>query len=277
MVDNDSPWWGPDKQEQSSQTSSDTPKNVFSGDVSSFSTPQAVNVTQMKDPNQFLISQFLIGLFLVPLIAGFLMSLLVLVIDPGGQDNWYYDSNYQPIFDDSVEINDEDYNTLTVDFNIPNTDLYEIDDNDYYFYTGVSVYGDDWDDYGDCYFDVGYNRLNTFVESEDNRRWYPMECYGVLEDYNFYFLKNGQSITYATNYQSQIDNVQVEGDEDSDVSGILVNFLPFLIPIAYFGILVWSFVSKKKSLGFGLLGGIFVAPFSFCFSMIFLGFLFWDL
>ena len=277
MVDNDSPWWGPDKQEQSSQTSSDTPKNVFSGDVSSFSTPQAVNVAQMKDPNQFLISQFLIGLFLVPLIAGFLMSLLVLVIDPGGQDNWYYDSNYQPIFDDSVEINDEDYNTLTVDFNIPNTDLYEIDDNDYYFYTGVSVYGDDWDDYGDCYFDVGYNRLNTFVESEDNRRWYPMECYGVLEDYNFYFLKDGQSITYATDYQSQIDGVYVEGDEDSDVSRILLDLLPFIIPVAYFGILVWSFVSKKKSLGFGLLGGIFVAPFSFCFSMIFLSLFFWDL
>lgn len=277
MTDNDSPWWGPDKQEQLSQTSSDTSKNVFSGDVSSFSTPQAVNVTQMKDPNQFLISQFLIGLFLVPLIAGFLMSLLVLEIEPGGQDNFYYDSNYQPIFDSSVEINNEDYNTLTVDFNIPNIDLYEIDDKDYYFYTGVSVYGDDWDDYGDCYFDVGYHRLNIFVESEDNRRWYPMECYGVLEDYNFYFLKNGQSITYATNYQSQIDNVQVEGDEDPDVSGILVNFLPFLIPVAYFGILVWSFVSKKKSLGFGLLGGIFVAPFSFCFSMIFLGSLFWDL
>ena len=277
MVDNDSPWWGPDKQEQSSQTSSDTSKNVFSGDVSSFSTPQAVNVTQMKDPNQFLISQFLIGLFLVPLIAGFLMSLLVLVIEPGGQDNWYYDSNYQPIFDDSVEINDEDYNTLTVDFNIPNTDLYEIDDNDYYFYTGVSVYGDDWDDYGDCYFDVGYNRLNTFVESEDNRRWYPMECYGVLEDYNFYFLKDGQSITYATDYQSQIDGVYVEGDEDSDVSRILLDLLPFIIPVAYFGILVWSFVSKKKSLGFGLLGGIFVAPFSFCFSMIFLSLFFWDL
>ena len=41
MVDNDSPWWGPDKQEQSSRTSSDTPKNVFSGDVSSFSTPSS--------------------------------------------------------------------------------------------------------------------------------------------------------------------------------------------------------------------------------------------
>ena len=277
MVDNDSPWWGPDKQEQSSQTSSDTPKNVFSGDVSSFSTPQAVNVTQMKDPNQFLISQFLIGLFLVPLIAGFLMSLVVLVIEPGDQDNYYYDSNYQPIFDDSVEINDEDYNTLTVDFNIPNTDLYEINDNDYYFYTGVSVYGDNWDDYGYCEFDVGYNRLNIYVESEDNRRWYPMECYDVLEEYNFYFLKNGQSITYATNYQSQIDEVYAGGDEDSDVSSILIDFLPFIIPIVYFGMLVWSFVSKKKSLGLGLLGGIFVAPFSFCFSMIFLSLFFWDL
>ena len=56
MTDNDSPWWGPDKQEQSSQTSSDTSKNVFSGDVSNFSTPEALNVTQMKDPNQFLVS-----------------------------------------------------------------------------------------------------------------------------------------------------------------------------------------------------------------------------
>ena len=277
MTDNDGPWWGSDKQEQLSQTSSDTPKNVFSGDVSSFSTPQAVNVTQMKDPNQFLVSQFLIGLFLVPLIAGFLMSLMVIVIEPGDQDNWYYDSNYQPIFDDSVEINDEDYNTLTADFNIPNIDLFEIDDNDYYFYTGVSVYGDDWDDYGDCYFDVGNDRLNIFVESEDNRRWYPMECYGVLEDYNFYFLKNGQSLTYATDYQSQIDSVYVEGDEDQDVSSILLDFLPFIIPIAYFGMLIWSFVSKKKSLGFGLLGGVFVAPFSFCFSMIFLSLFFWDL
>jgi hypothetical protein len=104
-----------------------------------------------------------------------------------------------------------------------------------------------------------------------------MECYGVLEDYNFYFLKDGQSITYATDYQSQIDGVYVEGDEDSDVSRILLDLLPFIIPVAYFGILVWSFVSKKKSLGFGLLGGIFVAPFSFCFSMIFLSFFFWDL
>jgi len=104
-----------------------------------------------------------------------------------------------------------------------------------------------------------------------------MECYGVLEDYNFYFLKDGQSITYATDYQSKIDGVYVEGDEDSDVSRILLDLLPFIIPVAYFGILVWSFVSKKKSLGFGLLGGIFVAPFSFCFSMIFLSLFFWDL
>ena len=100
--------------------------------------------------------------------------------------------------------------------------------------------------------------------------------FGVLEDYNFYFLKNGQSLTYATDYQSQIDSVYVEGDEDQDVSSILLDFLPFIIPIAYFGMLIWSFVSKKKSLGFGLLGGVFVAPFSFCFSMIFLLF-FWDL
>ena len=103
-----------------------------------------------------------------------------------------------------------------------------------------------------------------------------MDCDGSLEGYSFYFLKNGQSITYATDYDSQIDNADVSGDIDPDLDGILIDFLPFIIPIAYLGMIIWSFVKKKKSLGLGLIGGIFVAPFSFCFIM-FLSVLFWDL
>ena len=43
------------------------------------------------------------------------------MIEPGGvDDNWYYDSRYQPSFDDNyITINDEEYNTMTVDFYIP--------------------------------------------------------------------------------------------------------------------------------------------------------------
>ena len=166
---------------------------------------------------------------------------------------------------------------MTVDFYIPSVrdlDLYDIYDRDYYFYTSVNVWGEDWDDYGYCGFDIEW--LGLSVQSDDNRIWYPMDCEGSLEGYSFYFLKNGQSITYATDYDSQIDNADVSGDIDPDLDGILIDFLPFIIPIAYLGMIIWSFVKKKKSLGLGLIGGIFVAPFSFCFIM-FLSVLFWDL
>jgi len=277
MTDNESPWWDSSK-EQSSPNSENSSKNVFSGDVSNFSNLQTVSAPQIQDPNQFLISHFLIGLFLVPTIAAFFMSLMILWIEPGGDDNWYYDSRYQPSFDDNyITINDEEYNTMTVDFYIPSVsdlDLYDIYDRDYYFYTSVNVWGEDWEDYGYCGFDIEW--LGLSVQSDDDRIWYPMDCDGSLEGYNFYFLKNGQSITYATDYDSQIDNVDVSGDIDPDLDGILIDFLPFIIPIAYLGMIIWSFVKKKKSLGLGLIGGIFVAPFSFCFIM-FMSVLFWDL
>ena len=277
MTDNESPWWDSSK-EQSSPNSENSSKNVFSGDVSNFSNLQTVSAPQIQDPNQFLISHFLIGLFLVPTIAAFFMSLMILWIEPGGDDNWYYDSRYEPSFDDNyITINDEEYNTMTVDFYIPSVsdlDLYDIYDRDYYFYTSVNVWGENWDDYGYCGFDIEW--LGLSVQSDDDRIWYPMDCDGSLEGYNFYILKNGQSITYATDYDSQIDNADVSGDIDPDLDGILIDFLPFIIPIAYLGMIIWSFVKNKKSLGLGLIGGIFVAPFSFCFIM-FLSVLFWDL
>ena len=277
MTDNESPWWD-SSEEQSSPNPENSSKKVFSGDVSNFSNLQTVSAPQAQDPNQFLISHFLIGLFLVPTIAAFFMSLMILWIEPGGDDNWYYDSRYQPSFDDNyITINNEEYNTMTVDFYIPSArdlDLYDIYDRDYYFYTSVNVWGEDWEDYGYCGFDIEW--LGLSVQSDDNRIWYPMDCDGSLEGYNFYFLKNGQSITYATDYDSQIDNADVSGDIDPDLDGILIDFLPFIIPIAYLGMIIWSFVKKKKSLGLGLIGGIFVAPFSFCFIM-FMSVLFWDL
>ena len=42
--------------------------------------------------------------------------------------------------------------------------------------------------------------------------------------------KNGQSITYATDYDSQIDNVDVSGDIDPDLDGILIDFLSIYYP-----------------------------------------------
>ena len=277
MTDNDSPWWGQDKQEQSSETSSDTPKNVFSGDISSFSTPEALNVTQMKDPNQFIISQFLIGLILIPIITSFLMAFIFLSSELANEDSRYYDSIYEPNFDGLVTINNEDFNTAELYFDIPSFSLEEIDDKDFYFYTSVDYYDRvNLQDYGGCWWEIEDGSY-SYVQSEEGEFWYPMNCLGSLENYDFYFLKNGQTMTYATNFDSQIDYISVDGDEDMSASSILLSFVPFLIPIAYIAMIIWSFVNKKKSLGFGLLGGIFIAPFSFCFSMLFLSLLFWEL
>ncbi len=275
MTDNDGSWWESDKKEQSSLTSSDKSKSVFSGDVSSFSTPESVNMAQIKDPNKFLVSQFLVGLILIPIIASFLMSFIILSSERAN-DNWYYDGKSDPNFDGSVTINNEDFNTAEIYFDIPSFSLEEIDNNDLYFYTSVDSYNQgSWDDYGGCWWEIE-DGFYSYVQSEDGEFWYPMNCWGSLENYDFYFQKNGRTMTYATNFESQINYISVDGDEDMSASFILLSFIPFLIPVAYIGMIIWSFVTKKKSLGIGLLGGIIIAPFSFCFSMIFLSFLFWD-
>ncbi|MBC64142.1 MAG: hypothetical protein CMB15_00680 [Euryarchaeota archaeon] len=273
---NEETWWESDNQDISSKNSIDNPKNIFSGDVSSFSDSQSINLPEMKDPNQFLVSQFLIGLILIPIIASFLMSFMILSFEERS-DTWYYDSEYQPNFDGSVTIDDQDLKTSEIYFNIPSFSLYEIDSNDYYFYTSLSFYSDNWDGYGNCYFDMDLYEADLFVVSDDGELWYPMECYESLQGYDFYFQKEGRIMTYATNFDSQIDDIYVDGDEDVQSSLFLFEIIPFFIPIAYLAMIIWSFITKKKSLGLGLIGGIFVTPFSFCFSMIFLSFLFWDI
>jgi hypothetical protein len=276
MTDNDGSWWESNKEEQDSQTSIDKPKNVFSGDVSSFSTPQSANMPQITDPNKFLVSQFLVGLILVPIIASFLMSFIILSSERANEDDWYYDSINEPNFEGIVTINNEDLNTAELYFDIPSFSLEEINDDDLYFQTSADFYDqENWDDYGGCWWDSD-DGFYSYVQSDDGDFWYPMNCWGSLENYDFYFQKDGQIMTYATNFDSQISYISVDGDKDISVSSFLLFFLPFIIPVAYIAMIIWSFVNKKKSLGLGLLGGIIIAPFSFCFSMIFLSFLFWD-
>ena len=102
--------------------------------------------------------------------------------------------------------------------------------------------GEDWDDYGYCGFDIEwldylFNQMITGLA--------PMDCDGSLEGYSFIFLES-ITLTYATDYDSQIDNADVSGDIDPDLDGILIDFLPFIIPIAYLGMIIWSFVKRRN-------------------------------
>jgi hypothetical protein len=116
----------------------------------------------------------------------------------------------------------------------------------------------------------------TQIESDDGELWYSMKCQGSLANTNTYLHISSQNFIYATDSEEQISGAYVYGDSDMSLDSILLSFLPILIPIFYLLIMILSFVKKNNSLGFGLLGGIIVAPVSFCFSIILLAFLFFD-
>lgn len=247
--------------------------NIFTGNVSSVSEISSSLPITPVDPKRFIWSQFFIGLLLVPIIAGFLVALITLISEDSNNDTEYYDyhffnEGYNP---GTIIISDEEYNTWEANFEIPEISLDEIENNDYWFNTGISIYTDDW---GDCYFDIDMSI--QVIQSDDGSVWYVLECYGLLKDSNTFLHISGQNFTFATDYDGVIDQAYVNGDQDMSLDSILLSFLPFLIPIFYICLIVWSFVKKKQSLGAGLLGGIFVAPVSFCFSFIFLAFMFQD-
>ena len=246
--------------------------NIFTGNISSISGLSSPASITPVDPNKFIWSQFFIGLFLIPIFAGVIMSLIILEVDnsndPYYGDYHYFNENYES---GTVLINDEEYNTWEATFEIPEIDIIEIDKKDYWFYTSIQTFDNNW---GDCFFNM--DMKFTLIESDDGTLWYPMECSGAFENNNAYFQISGQIFIYAIDYDDGIELVSVDGDTDISLDSIISGFLPFLIPIFYLLIMIWSFVKKKKSLGFGLLGGIIVAPISFCFSIILFSFLMFD-
>ena len=249
--------------------------NVFTGNVGSISGSSSSFSITPEDPNRFIWSQFFIGLLLIPIFAGFIMALSTILSEDAQNDTYYDDSHYFSDNYDSgtVLISGEEYNTWEVFFDIPDIDIYEIDDNDYWFDTSINSYDSDgvW---GYCYFDM--DLMFTLIESDEGDLWYSMECQGSLENTNTYLQISSKNFIYATDSDEQISEAFVYGDSDMSLDSILLSFLPILIPIFYLIIVIWSFVKKNKSLGFGLLGGIIVAPVSFCFSILFLAFLFFD-
>ena len=249
--------------------------NVFTGNVGSISGSSSSFSITPEDPNRFIWSQFLIGLLLIPIFAGFIMALTTILSEDAQNDTYYDDSHY---FSDNYDpgtvlISGEEYNTWEVVFDIPNIDIYEIDNNDYWFDTSINSY-DSSDNWGYCYFNM--DQQFTLIESDDGELWYSMECQGSLANTNTYLHISSQNFIYATDSEEQISEAYVYGDSDILLDSILLSFLPILIPIFYLFIIILSFVKKNNSLGFGLLGGIIVAPVSFCFSLILLAFLFFD-
>jgi hypothetical protein len=269
MTDESSNWW------------KDNPQgNVFTGDVSSVSGPSSIPIAPV-DPNNFKWSQFLVGLLLIPIFTGFLMSFSAFSAESMLNEPYYYDYSELDSFDqDIINISGDEYQTIDVFFDIPPVDFFEIQKKDFWFNTGVN---NDWNDvWGYCYLDMDYmdNPSYLVVQSDNHGLWYPMNCDGSMNDYDMLLQVNGQIFTYAIDQEIELDSttlyasVNVDGDMNS--SGLFLAIAPYLLVLLYIGVIFWSFITKKRSLGFGLLGGILVAPVSFCFSMIIL-LIFWDM
>ena len=269
MNDESSNWW------------KDNPQgNVFTGDVSSVSGPSSIPIAPV-DPNNFKWSQFLVGLLLIPIFTGFLMSFSAFSAESMLNEPYYYDYSELDSFDqDIINISGDEYQTIDVFFDIPPVDFFEIQKKDFWFNTGVN---NDWNDvWGYCYLDMDYmdNPSYLVVQSDNHGLWYPMNCDGSMNDYDMLLQVNGQIFTYAINQEIELDSTtlyaSVNGDGDMNSSGLFLAITPYLLVLLYIGVIFWSFITKKRSLGFGLLGGILVAPVSFCFSMIIL-LIFWDM
>jgi|TARA_B110001454_G_scaffold53630_1_gene52503 hypothetical protein len=272
MVDNDEPWWEKEGDDDSSSSPKSSNRvNLFTGNVGGISGSSSPLSITPVDPNKFIWSQFFIGLFLIPIFAGVIMGLTTSVAD-AGNDTYY--SDYHHSFSDSgsILISGDEYNTWDVIFKVPEVDLYDIDKNDYWFSTEFSVDNGEW---GNCFFDMDMIH-DIQVKEEDGSFWYPMHCDGGLRDNTAFFHINGQTFTYATDYESSPSYASVYGDTDISLDMILLSFIPLLLPIFYILIIIWSFIKKKKSLGMGLIGGIIVAPVSFCFSIIFFSVFFYE-
>lgn len=272
MVEDEGDWW--DNKNPDGKASSSVSQNIFTGNVGTISSQSPDISIAPNDPNKFIMSQFLIGLLLIPIFAGFITSVVTMSAERAGDDAYYGDSYYFSGFDNSYTtiISDKEYYAWDAYFKIPDIDVSEIQEKDYWLQTEFSA-SESW---GYCYFDMDILDNNNLIQSDDGSYWYSMSCWGDMEEYDVLLRIEEQTFTYAIDQDVQPRYASVDGDRDISGVGILLQLLPILIVLFYIGTIVWSFISKRKSLGFGLIGGIIIAPISFCFSMIFLSFIYWN-
>ena len=275
MVEDEGNWW--DNKNPDGKISSSESMNVFTGNVAAISSQSPDISIVQNDPNKFIMSQFLIGLLLIPIFSGFIMSVVTISAGRSVNDTYYDDYHYFSEDDNSgtTIISGDEYYTWDVIFDVPEIDISDIEERDYWLSIEFRTIEEDFQ-WGYCYFDMDMLGNNELKKSDDGSYWYPMYCSGSMEEYEVLFQVNERTFTYAIDQNIQADSASIYGDTDISGVGIFLQILPILIILFYIGVIVWSFISKRKSLGFGLIGGIIIAPISFCFSMIFISFFYWN-
>ena len=97
MVEDEGNWW--DNKNPDGKISSSESMNVFTGNVAAISSQSPDISIVQNDPNKFIMSQFLIGLLLIPIFSGFIMSVVTISAGRSVNDTYYDDYHYFCLLD----------------------------------------------------------------------------------------------------------------------------------------------------------------------------------
>jgi len=262
-----------DSSSESVGSSNSTPSsNIFSGDVSSFSSENNVYASSENGPDSdgFKWSLFFLGLLVIAPIIGFILAFNVVSNDTAN-NNYYYDFTNSLSGPNEVTIDGDTYNSWSHEF-----DFYKDPDptNSEWIYVEIEFYNsDNWD-----HCSASDNNFDSVSSIDDGILWYDLDCYGDnFENTQGYVSYDGSTFTFAVDTTISPTASRVDGEFMNDIDDeISLVIIPILMVIIYIGLLIYSFNSGKKELGYGLLTGLLTGGLTFCFSAIILSAMFYN-
>jgi|TARA_B110000116_G_scaffold12765_1_gene10387 hypothetical protein len=263
-----------DSSSESIGSSNSTPSsNLFSGDVSSFSSENNVYASSENGPGSdgFRWSLFFLGLLVITPIIGFILAFNVVSSETDMNNNYYDDWTNSFTYHNDVTIDGATYNSWSHEF-----DFHKDPDptNSEWIYVEIDFYdSNNWDS---C--SANDNNFESVSSIDDGILWYDLDCYGDnLENTQGYVSYDGSTFTFAVDTTKSPSSSRVDGEFMNDIDNeISLVIIPILMVIIYIGLLIYSFNSGKKELGYGLLTGLLTGGVTFCFSALILSAMFYN-
>ena len=203
-------------------------------------------------------------------IIGFILAFNVVSNDTAN-NNYYYDFTNSLSGPNEVTIDGDTYNSWSHEF-----DFYKDPDptNSEWIYVEIEFYNsDNWD-----HCSASNNNFDSVSSIDDGILWYDLDCYGdIFENTQGYVSYDGSTFTFAVDTTISPTASRVDGEFMNDIDDeISLVIIPILMVIIYIGLLIYSFNSGKKELGYGLLTGLLTGGLTFCFSAIILSAMFYN-
>jgi hypothetical protein len=261
-----------DSSSESVGLSNSTPSsNIFSGDVSSFSSQNNVYASGDNGPGSdgFKWSLFFLGLLVIAPIIGFILAFNAVSND--GNNNYFNDWTNSLSGPEEVIIDGATYNSWHHVFDFQKD---PVPTNSEWIYVEIDFYNSN--NWNSC--SASEYNFDIVSSIDDGIYWYDLDCYGDdLDNAQGYVTYDGSTFTFAVDTTKSPSSSRVDGEYMNEIdSEISLVIIPILMVIIYIGLLIYSFNSGKKELGYGLLAGILTGGVSFCFSAMILSIMFYN-